>query len=337
MATSRKQRDHNMDERHQRAPRLRNKGVALLGVLAIVGVTSMLAYQLVSLQSVSIAHVKLTKDYTQLSLYASGLEELFASKLLQDWLDGDQRPYDNIEEDWALNEIDFELPDPDSEIRIRAFDLQARFNANALNDPDSLIAASAFDELCSSMNLPYETFPKIKDWVDDDESPEPSGGEDFEYSRFDPPFRTPNQLAVDISEVKSFLSLNEYETQDLIDHTTLLPTNQLVVNINTVSERVLKALLKSVNVEDSVSTLVDGDRDYTDIESLIADYPFFETLGPNLAISSDFFKLEGTVIVPNLGRIDFTSEFYRNPDSGDVTIYKRNFGEQHEWEELDEY
>ena len=310
----------------------RNKGVALLGVLAIVGVTSMLAYQLVSMQTVSVAHVQLTKDYDQLTLYVAGLEELFAARLLQDWLEGDDRPYDNFEEAWASDSIDVEIPD--SEINIRAFDLQAQFNANALNDPDSLIAGDAFTELCSSFGLPYDTSPKIQDWVDEDESVEPSGGEDFEYSRYDPPFRTPNQLAVDISEVNYFLTLNELEMKNLLDHTTLIPTNQLILNINTVSEPVLDALLESVGLEESVSSLIGGDRDFTDLDGLIEDYPFLEALRPNLAISSNFFKLEGTVSIPNFGRIDFSTEFFRHPDSGNVTIYKRDFGKRHEWEEL---
>ena len=316
----------------------RNKGVALLGVLAIVGVTGMLAYQLVALQSVSIAHVKLTKDYDQLLAYASGLEEMFSARLLEDWLEADDRPYDNVEEDWASTDLEVEISDvEDSEVNIRAYDLQAQFNANSLNDPNSLIASGAFHKLCSNVYLPYDTSPKIQDWIDDDESIQPSGGEDFEYSRYDPPFRTPNQLAVDTSEFEYFLSLNEEEMKFLTDHVVLLPTNQLVVNINTVSEPVLEAMLESVDVQESVSSLIGDDRDFTDIEDLIADYPYMESLRPNLAISSNFFRLEGTVVVPNLGRIDFTTEFFRDPETGDVTIYKRDLGKRHEWEELTEF
>lgn len=309
----------------------RNKGVALLGVLAIIGVSGLLAAQLVSLQSVSIAHVQLTKDYDQLLAYASGLEQLFAARLLKDWLEGDDRPFDNVEEDWASTDIDVEIPD--SLIHYRVFDLQSRFNANALNDPDSLIASNVLQELCSSLGLPYETSPKIQDWVDEDESNQMSGGEDFEYSRYDPPFRTPNQLAVDLSEIKYFLSLNDVEMKDLDDHVTLLPTNQLILNVNTVSEPVLAAMLQSVDVQDSVTSLVRDDRDYTDLEDLITDFPFLEALRINLAISSNFFKLEGTVEIPDLGRLDFTTEYFRHPETGDVTIYKRDYGKRHQWNE----
>ena len=313
----------------------RNKGVALLGVLAIVGVSGMLAAQVVTFQSVSISHVQLTKDYDQLLAYAAGIEELFAARLLTDWLEADQRPFDNLEEDWASTDLDIDIPD--SEMSIRVFDLQAQFNANALNDPDSLIAAEAFDNLCSEIRLPFDTSPKFQDWVDEDESNEASGGEDFEYSRYDPPFRTPNQLAVDLSEVNYFLNLNEDEMQDLVDHVALLPTHQLILNINTVSEPVLEAMLESVNVQENVSSLVGSNRNHADIENLIADNPFLEALRPNIAVSSNFFKLEGTVQIPNLGRIDFTSEFFRHPDSGDITIYKRDFGKRHEWDDVDIY
>lgn len=313
----------------------RNKGVALLGVLAIVGVSGMLTAQLVTLQSVSISHVQLTKDYDQLLAYAAGIEELFATRLLNDWLEADQRPFDNLEEDWASTDLDIEIPE--SEINIRVFDLQSQFNANALNDPDSLIAAEAFDKLCSEFRLPYDTSAKFRDWVDEDESNEPSGGEDFEYSRYDPPFRTPNQFAVDISEVNYFLRLNKEEMQDLVDHVALLPTNHLILNINTVSEPVLEAMLESVNVQENVSSLVGSKRSHSDIENLIADNPFLEALRPNLTVSSNFFKLEGTVDIPNLGRLDFTSEFFRHPDSGDVTIYKRDFGKRHEWDDVGIY
>lgn len=327
-----------MRKRRTTVSRSRNKGVAVLGVLAIVGVTGMLAYQLVSLQSVSIAHVKLTKNYDQLLAYASGLEELFSARLLQDFFEADDRPFDNYEESWATTDIEFEISElEESEFNIRVFDLQSQFNANALNDPDSLIAGSAFSHLCSKVRLPYDTSPKIKDWIDDDESIQPSGGEDFEYSRYDPPFRTPNQLIADVSEFDYFLTLNDEESQFLYDHVVLLPTNQLIVNINTVSEPVLVALLASVDIEESVRSLINDDRDYTDVETIIADYPYMEALRPNLAISSNFFRLEATVYIPNTGRIDFTSEFFRNPDDGDVTVYKRDFGKRHVWEEEIEF
>lgn len=312
----------------------RNKGVAVLGVLAIVGVTGMLAYQLVSLQSVSIAHVKLTKNYDQLLAYVSGLEELFSTRLLQDWLEADDRPFDNYEESWASDDIEFEISENEaSEFNFRVLDLQSQFNANALNNADSLIAGGAFSSLCSKIRLPYDTSPKIQDWIDDDESIQSSGGEDFEYSRYDPPFRTPNQLIADVSEFNYFLSLNEEETQVLSEHVVLLPTNQLIVNFNTVSEPVLEALLASVDIQESVRSIINDDRDYTDVEEIIADYSYMESLRPNLAISSNFFRLEGTVYIPNIGRIDFTSEFFRHPDDGNVTIYKRDFGKRHEWEE----
>ncbi|MYD44951.1 MAG: general secretion pathway protein GspK [Gammaproteobacteria bacterium] len=314
--------------------RSRNRGVAVLGVLAIVGVTGMLAYQLVSLQSVSISHVQLTKSYDQLLAYASGLEELFSARLFQDWFEAEDRPFDNYNEYWASTDIGFEISDiEESEFNIRVFDLQSHFNANALNDADSLIAGTAFNNLCSKMRLPYNSAPKIQDWIDDDESIQAGGGEDFEYSRYNPPFRTPNQLIADMSEFDYFLTFNDEEAQFLKDHVVLLPTSQLIVNINTVSELVLEALLASVDVQENVSSFVNDDRDFTDVEGLIADYPYMEALRPNLAISSNFFRLEATVYIPNLGRIDFTSEFFRDPDAGDVTVYKRDFGKRHEWEE----
>ncbi len=338
MVLHHKRQADNMCQQQSTTSKLRNKGVAVLGVLAIVGVTGMLAYQLVSLQSVSIAHVKLTKNYDQLLAYASGLEELFSARLLQDWYEADDRPYDNYEEDWATADIEFEISEnEDSEFNIRVFDLQSQFNANGLNDPDSLIAGSAFSNLCSKMRLPYETAPKIQDWIDDNESIQPSGGEDFEYSRYDPPFRTPNQLVADLSEFDYFLALNDEESQFLGEHVVVLPTNQLIVNINTVSEPVLEALLASVDVQENVRSIVSDDRDYTDVEELIADYPYMEALRPNLAISSNFFRLEATVYIPNIGRIDFTSEFFRHPEDGEVTVYKRDFGKRHEWEEELEY
>ncbi|MXZ54567.1 MAG: general secretion pathway protein GspK, partial [Gammaproteobacteria bacterium] len=247
----------NMRQQRSTSSRSRNKGVAVLGVLAIVGVTGMLAYQLVSLQSVSIAHVKLTKNYDQLLVYASGLEELFSARLLLDWFEAEDRPYDNYEEDWASRNIEFEISDIEgSEFNIRVFDLQSQFNANGLNDPDSLIAGSAFNNLCSKIRLPYDTSAKIQDWIDDDESIQPSGGEDFEYSRYNPPFRTPNQLVADLSEFDYFLSLNGEESQFLREHVVLLPTSQLIVNINTVSEPVLEALLASIDVQENVRSII---------------------------------------------------------------------------------
>lgn len=326
-------------ERNQIQPKPSNrKGVALLSVLAIVGVTGILAFQLTQTQGITISHVQLTKNDDQLLAYSWSIEELVNFRLYGDWLEGDQRPLDNREEEWASDTVDFEIPD--SEVYLQVLDQNAYFNVNALaaETVDETLLKGFF-ELTRFLYLDYDVAPKWKDWVDADISGEVNGAEDYVYSTWPTPFRTPNQMAMDISEAQIFNSFDKEQMKRFREKVVVLPVSELKLNINTVDEDVLEMLLLAVDSTFDASYLLDQERNWIDLEELTTRYPDLALIQSYLSVTSDFFVMKATIIDEDRGRVDLTSSFYRNPQSGEVTVYKRDYGQFHKWwiEDQDEF
>ncbi len=319
-----KTQNYKLTSKHQ------NQGVALLTVLAIVGVSGLLAYHLVSLQSLTIAHTALTKTSDQLLAHAWSMEELVIARLFEDWLAGEERPWDSLHEEWASpdHNIDFDNAD----VYLHVIDLNSKFNANALANVEDELVVEAFTELCTKLNLEYDLPFRLMDWVDEDEIDTLSGGEDFEYANWQIPFRTPNTYAADTSEFNIFTNIDS-DGRELIDtNNTVIPTNQLMLNFNTVEKEVLQALLNSTEQNEDVTYILQEEREYPEVEEIISEYPVLTEIQAYLQVTSDFFLMETTIIIPGEGRLDVSTEFYRDPELGDVNIYKRDYSQRHNWE-----
>lgn len=304
-------------------------------MLAIVGITSVLAFQLTQLQTLTISHASLTQAQDQLLAYSWGVEEMVSFRLYADWLEGEERPFDNRDEKWASNEVDFELPN--TTVKLAVIDLDAYFNINALGlvEGDTLI--NTLYELSQFLYLDFDIAPKIKDWVDEDSSNEINGGEDYDYSGYEIPFRTANQFAMDVSEVRIFKDINRDDLKTLKENVVALPTEQFKLNVNTVEEDVIESLTTALDINWDASYMTQESRDFETIEDFIAKYNELEPIQDYLSVSSNFFRMKATVIDDDRGRIDLTSTFYRNPQSGEVSVYKRDYGERHEWVEEEQY
>ena len=308
----------------------KRKGVALLSVLAIVGITGILAFQLMQTQAITISHVSLTKNDDQLLAYCWAIEEVVNYRLYADWLEGDQRPLDNREEDWASDTVDFEIPD--SKVYLQVIDQNAYFNVNALAEIVDETLLKAFYELTRLLYLDYDVAPKWKDWVDPDNSSILNGAEDYVYAAWPTPFRTPNQLAMDITEAQIFNKFDKKQMQSFREKVVVLPTASLKLNVNTVDQDVLETLLLAVDSRFDASTLIDQERNWTDLEALTTRFPDLGLVQDYLSVTSDFFLMNVTIIDQERGRIDYSSSFYRHPQTGEVTAYKRDYGQFHKWQ-----
>lgn len=306
----------------------RNAGVALLSVVAIAGITSILAYHIITMQSLTISHSELSISQENALSYALGVETFVAEKLVED---ATGEAYDALTDDWANLEIPFEIPN--GSMQLRVIDLMSRFNANSLSDPENTVAHQSMQRLCAELDFDATVAPKFQDWVDADTNTLPNGGEDWEYAILDTPFRTANQFATDITEVSFFAPMYRDAKEELEKHITVLPTPTLAVNLNTAPATVLIALLPDAHTSAPyIEAFTEEERSFDSVQSASSIVAPLVAIEDYLRVKSDYFELHVTVLMGDRTRLDMTSTFYRSPFGGDVTVYKRDLARRHDWE-----
>ena len=310
----------------------RTAGVALLSVMSIVGIAAVLAYHVLSMQSITVAHSSLSLNYDYAMQYVHANEKFVQEWLRRDWDDGQSREFDAYTENWAQNLPNFGIPG--GSMRVRVIDLSSKFNLNALSDESNTEVLAKTIKLFERLNLDIDTASKWKDWVDLDTQKLMKGAEDYEYAIYEPPFRTPNQMAADLSELLIFSNIDNETVNTMREYVATLPTHEFKVNINTVSEVVLRSLFSKQSLQNELGTLFLGPRMYKSTADAISSIPALDEVKDMLKVTSDFFLLEQTITYgADRLRIDVTSEMYRSPNTGIVTIYKRDTSRRHSWSE----
>lgn len=311
--------------------RRRNSGVALLSVVAIVGITGILAYHLITMQTLTISHSELSMSQERALSYAMGVERFAMEKLFEDATLETGEGFDAFTEDWANLEIPFEIPN--GSVNLRLIDLMSRFNANSLSDPENTVAQESMQRLCAELGLDISVAAKFQDWVDEDSNSLPNGGEDWDYAVLDTPFRTANQFAADITEASYFTPMPKEAMQILEEHITVLPTATLAVNLNTAPATVLLALLPPTHISSApiIEAFTEEERSYDSVQSASSAISQFAQIEDYLRVKSDYFELHVTVEMGNRTQINLTSTIYRSPFTGEVTVYKRDLARRHDW------
>lgn len=314
--------------------RRRTSGVALLSVMAIAGITGILAYHIVTMQFLTVSHSGLTIDQEDALLYAKGIEEYVGQKLSEDFSGETSGGFDSEVEEWASLIPPFDVPD--GYVYLQVVDLTSRFNANSLIDPENHVAQQTLQRLCAELGLDISVATKLQDWIDTDTNTLPNGGEDWEYALFDTPFRTANQFAADISEVSFFAPLLKEAMLELEKHITVLPTPTLGINLNTVNPPLLTALIPDTENVQFVEGFCEEERSFDNIQTASSAFPSLAMVEDYLRVKSDFFELKITILMGERTRLDTTSTLYRSPADGTVTVYKRDLSRRHNWTTEDE-
>ena len=307
------------ERRHGSVPR----GLALVSVLLIVAVTTALAYEIANRHAFGVAVSRQVLAGSQAREYALGGEQYARQLLYADWEDEGTRSKDTLLEDWSSMPEAFEVEGGGIEMRI--VDLSSRFNLNSLLGAEGPQNAARLNRLFTHLELDPKYVDAWVDWIDPDQEVQPYGAEDADYLLREPPHRAANQRAVDISELRlavPFESRDEYAR--LAPHVTVLPTDQLTVNINTVTEAVLASLAPNFPAADA-QLLVEQVRDYDDVEGVIARYAPLGESAAALRVGSQFFEVQVRAHVGET-RSELTSMLHRNQESGELTLLSRNFG-----------
>ena len=311
-----------MIAKHQqhRVPR----GLALVSVLLIVAVTAALAYEIANRHAFGVAVSRATLAASQARQYALGGEYYARQLLHEDWEDETTRDKDTLLEHWSTM-APFEVDDGSIELRI--VDLSSRFNLNSVVGRNGAQNAERLKRLFEYSELDPSSADAWVDWVDADGEVQPYGAEDSDHLLRDPPYRTANQSAADISEIRlaaMFESSEEYAR--LAPHVTVLPSGDLAINVNTVTDMVLASMVPNFPVADA-QLFADQVRDFDKVEDVIATYAPLGASAGVLKVGSSFFRVQVRAVVGDT-RCELTSVLHRNPEDGELTVLSRSFGER---------
>lgn len=308
-------------------PRTTSRGLALVSVLLIVAVTTALAYEIANRHAFGVAVSRHTLAGSQAREYALGGEQYARQLLYADWEDEETRVKDTLLEDWSSIAETFEVADGSIEMRI--VDLSSRFNLNSVVGAEGPQNTARLKRLFTHLELDPGTVDAWIDWIDADQEAQPYGAEDADYLLREPPHRAADQRAVDRSELRLVVPFDFRDDYARLEpHVTVLPTERLAININTVTEPVLASLAPNFPVADA-QLLVEQVRDFDGVEDVIARHAPLGESAAALRVGSQFFQVQ---VRARLGdtRSELTSILHRNPEEGTLTVVSRNFGRRFE-------
>ena len=306
-----------------------HRGIALISILLVVVLFSALAFQLYSHQTMVTTQTRigLSANQARYSLMAS---EALAQELLHvDWLDEAGRLRDDMAEPWAQTVSPLQTVSGDVQMEI--VDLTGKLNLNSLSGKSSKESTKAFSYILNRLGISLELAPMWRDWIDQDDQTFQLDGyrgrEELDWLANETPFRTPNRLAGDLSELQVLAPIESDVYSELTQLVTVLPTSRLSINVNTAHPEVLNSLLPPGSSRMSPRG---GIRNFGSVEAFIDLNNGFSEVRDHLSVRSDFFEVRATLQGADL-RMDMTSQIYRDPLSGECRVYARDFGTRHVW------
>lgn len=305
------------------------RGVALISILLVVALLSTLTFQIYSHQTMVTAQTRVALEASRMR-HAVLASELMARQLLTaDWLDEETRERDDAFEPWGQEQPI--LTTEAGTLQYHIFDLNSRLNINALASSENQKAAEIFAELLRDVGASQELAPIWRDWVDGDDSRSVAGGfqgkEELEWLGASPPFRTPNQLAGDLSEARMLVQLEPQVYGQLTQFVSVLPTTELKLNVNTAPSEVLNALIPLGTGKLSGRV---GRRNFGSVDAFTELHRDFAEVSDQLSVRSKYFEVRATLFGAS-SRMDVTSHLYRDGATGEVSVYARTFATRHIW------
>ena len=291
--------------------RERQAGVVLISVLAVTAVIAAIAWQMVSRQTLVVAGMSSASFGLQSQEYLLGAEQYAKQLLVEDWQDEDTRVFDSEIEDWAATRPPFSIPG--GSIEMRVWDLQSRFNLNALESQEA-----AFQTILNTHKIPVEVASEWLDWIDEDIESRTPGAEDMELLLHEPALRSANAPAAHASEIRMLPSMMEVSYAEIESLIVALPSTTLEININTAEAELLEALgVSRANAE----SITSGERKFTNLDEVTE-------LGAGegsafFVVASSFFAVWAEIVIGE-HRARMESWLYRSPDDGSVHLLGRN-------------
>jgi general secretion pathway protein K len=237
-------------------------GVALLMTLFVVALLTILIIEFTDSTEVEAHLTRNSRSLLQARYLARGGLALAELVLKVDFAEKTKSPPErpNVEsflDPWAQPFPPREIGEGIGEASFRIDDESARFNLNSLTmrpgvNPVVLEARkSLFQGVLASLGLDVNLLFPLVDWLDpDDEVSGKNGAEREYYAALMPPYLPRNGRLFNVEElqlVRGFGDLTREQWAALRTMVTVLPVEDLQINLNTVSEPLLSALLTVVD------------------------------------------------------------------------------------------
>lgn len=304
-----------LNARHQ-------QGVALVSVLLIVAILLAVASRLLASHNLVINAHQNTFEQNQALQYALGAETLARQALYQDF-NTTGKDIDHNGEIWAQQTMPFEL-DEGGYLEAQLIDRQGCFNLNRLAGSEADVATEQLKRMAQNLGVNPQIADAWRDWVDADLEISGFGAEDSDYLINQPPYRTPNQPVVDVSELSLLQNVDREQLTLLLPHVCLLPVTESSLNINTVNVQSLAALDESFSIS-QIEPIVAADRAYQSVAEFVQAFPDFTPAEASLKVTSEYFLLHAQAQVGS-SSVTLQSLLFRDPNSGVVTVLRRDFG-----------
>lgn len=224
--------------------RSRQKGVALLVVLLILALMVTIAATIAERNGRTYLRTAAHLDRQQAKWYARSAEALAVKILQRDALDSPNKTH--LAQNWAQEQRRF--PVEGGEVFGQIVDGQACFNLNAINQgtttegmqPTLPYPPQVFRQLLINLGedplRATQIAAALRDWIDSDSEPGIDGAEDEVYMAQAVAYLPANQPMQDVSELRTVSGVDASLYRRLLPYVCALPTQTLLVNVNTLSE-----------------------------------------------------------------------------------------------------
>lgn len=218
------------------------RGVALLIVLMLLALMAALAADMTISFHGQLHRTRQVNHHLQRQYDIELAEKLALASLTQDVKDNDRQT--TLQQYWAQPQ-QLQLENGNT-VKWQLRDAQHCFNLNALAKiSDAPLAspdfpAQVFSALLINAGIDRgntdEIVQSIADYIDADDSPRFHGAEDNFYQSQTPPRHSANQMLFLTGELRQIKGITENIYQRLIPYVCVLPTSELSINLNMLTE-----------------------------------------------------------------------------------------------------
>lgn len=269
-------------------PSQKERGAAILITLVVVALASVIGLSMIERAQKSVARTQAVVDQATVYRLSDGMVVL-AKQALSDW----QSNNDRLPSGLDLFEWTPPYRVPGGVVQGRLIDQSGRFNLNALIHPDSnqrLHARQVLERLLISLNLNQRLAIEMAAWL---EAPRAEGA-------------ASNVALMHISELIEMPGMDRQSQEMLAPWVSVLPTPELLINVNQTSPRVLSSLIEALTLTAAQQLL--GDAPFERIEDLWA-HPVWagSEITPkeraSTAIRSDWYLAQTRVSLDREGEV----------------------------------
>ncbi|MGF1725850.1 type II secretion system minor pseudopilin GspK [Photobacterium nomapromontoriensis] len=319
------------------------RGVALIVVLLLVAMMTILAAQMSERLHINFYRVESQLQNQQAYWFALGMEELGKVAVQQGIDDSDTV---NLSQAWATQGQRYPLDGGEAIGDI--VDRQACFNINALlgvkpmtdrsNKPYLVKALQATLEEVGVESYDAEVVADSSwEYVDPEEAViAPFGAGDSTYEGFRPPYLPPRDMMADISEFRAINGVSADIYKKAMPVLCAIPTNTLVVNVNTINEPQAAVLVglftPQLSLSDAQALIKERPYDgwasvddfFAESQLVAMDAEVKKQVKEHLAVTSDYFQLDTEILVDR-SRVRLVALLKRDSEDK-VTVVRRRYG-----------